>query len=345
MKKILISLLILLSLSACSESVNTSDIELSNLQAIRNIETDGVNMYSLVLISENYVVEKYNFEGVLIDSYLINFNSVNIDNIELFVKDSVVAVYLSLYDENNIYIHMLDEDMKASNILSLTYNESLSGLDNSIFIDDSNLYLINSKEIVKYDINENVLSESIRTSLSVVSIDKVDFSENLFIIVSTENSEFTFADNQIATSTNKELIKVSSELILLENVSLEDSLDISGLNVNDKVFVYGKTFTKPFINEYDLACALVNSFELNLTSEGFIYGVNGLQFRDGEIFAVLEGTNSNVSIYKVDLIGETIKEVFSKGFLFDNPNLKNILEISDDYVFIDNKDYLVIINK
>lgn len=345
MKKLVLIILIAISLVGCNKVEEITEIDIQYVQAIRNIETDGYNMFNLTALDGNYVIEKYSIKGEFIDSYTIDISIRDINYIKIYYNESSFGVYYSLYDENIIYINVLDNDLSISNSISIDYNESvINTMDNLLYITEDNIYLANDFEIVKYIIDDNNANEDKRASIDF-EVNELVFAEDLFLVLETVDNEFSIGENVYNTTNNQILLKLSEDLDYIDNVSLDDSLDINGLTINDDIYVYGKTDTKPFINVYNTSCDFVSSIELDLIIEGFIYGVKGIQLTNNEIHAVLEGLNSYVNIYNVNMVDQSISEIFSKQFSFTNPNIGNILEISDNYVFVDDGDKLFIINK
>jgi|LGOV01.1.fsa_nt_gb hypothetical protein len=350
MKKLILGILIAMSLVSCTKNVHVEEIELTHWPKVKNMITDGNFMFNLVQVDGEYTIEKYTIEGSYIDTHIIDINDeidsnyLSSSDFSLFYNEDVFGVYYSYSVENSIYIEYLNEDLSTKNLFTLTYSDLATSIGHeSIYFTKNHIYLGNELELVKYTINNDSVSEDKSISTDYVRISELIVADDVYLLLDIEDNEFSIGEDTYTSSTNQVLLKLSDNLEYIASTSINDSIEANGLKYHDNIFLYGKTASKSIISEYDESCMLINSIEMNLAGDGFIYGVNGIQFRDDNIYAVLEDLHSVVSIYNVDMENQSIEEVFTKTFQFLFANLDNINVISDEFVFVINRGTLFII--
>jgi len=352
MKKILVLLVIMVGLTSCEKENVVNKIEFEHLRLVEEIKTDDSYLYQMYKVDQSYKVFKFGMDGKLVSEFILtdeildlDENSSGVSTIWLYVEDSNVGVIYSVDNDDNLYFALLNSDMTLDKVLVVEYSELvLNPNSNQLFIDANTLYLLNDYEIVSYTITGEGVNEINRLGFSGLSNVHLGIAEDLYILGTVSGDSLIVGLQDLDMTSGNVLMKIETDLTYNSVVELNtNNVDVD-IVVNDYVYLYGETSTSPLIVQYTKDLVLENSYELDLGTSGYIYGINSLQFKNNSIYAVMEKINSVVTIFKLDIENESYEEVYTEQFLFSIPNYKYITDVSDKYVLINNYDYLYVVN-
>ncbi|PAT02115.1 hypothetical protein CI105_01880 [Candidatus Izimaplasma bacterium ZiA1] len=343
MKRIFILLIILFTLTGCKKADALSILTVDNLQFIQQIESNEFSIYNLLLINNEYQIEKYSTSGLFTKSYTFDLDAADVTKAELLYNDGVLAFVYYVEGKNKVYIKTLDKNLVLTNSLLVNYNNDLTEDDNQIYITNDFLYLANQEGITKYEYGSNVIKELLSYEAQSGKVFNIIVKDDIYLIVGVENKAFYYDDKLVQTKSERVLVKLNTSLEYIDKENLNDRYNVNGFKVEDDIYVYGTNKdNQVLVSKYDDSLELIHSASFFL-DKNFVYELSGIQVDGDNVNAIIEVVNSRVGVYKLDLEKEEFKESFSKFFNFDFPEQENILGINNEYFIISDGYYLYMV--
>ena len=343
MRKLILLIVIIFTLSGCEKANPLSILTVDNLQSIKEIESNEFSIYNLLLVDNQYQIEKYSTKGLFLKNYTFELGTENVSSTEMIFNDGVLAFIYYVEGKNKIYVKTFNEDLVLTNSLSVSYSEEINQDDNQVFITYENLYLANQNGITKYEYGDNVIKELLSYKARAGKVFNLEVKEEVYLIVGVENKAFYYDEQLVLTKSERVLVKLDNNLKYIDKQNLNDKYEIGGFEINKEVYIYGENNdNQVLVSKYNDSLELLSSasFSLNNDQE---YTLSGIQVDGDKVKAIIEAENSRVGVYNLDLDKEEYKESFSKFFTFDFPDLENILGINNEYFIVSDGYYLYMI--
>lgn len=308
----------------------------------------GNNLYFVYSDLNGYVVEKYNHNFEKVNSYQTGL--VSTTGLSVHLSESNEFIYFTYHEPNSELINIvkLSPNLILEEEYHITINDSLTAeifTSFNLVFSGTSTYLISDLGIIqttKQDDDSYIEANLVDYNLSVVDF---HFDEVFYIVVSKSDNN-SISDQSIPTTTNYQLIRLNENYSLDEVYDLTDLEEYDGIVENDKIYVYGQTQFQPLIFEIDREDKYVNRYLIDTETEGYVYGIKSMFFRDNTIKAILEKTSSSFSILSIDMQNKDYEILNTSEFYFSSADhFQNYLGSSADYYYVYSLSSIYIVGK